>query len=293
LLDRINIVRWPSNCGSGPLVISAIASNNAAFVVPAGGNTCTGSLAVGESCTVSVEFTPAAVQTYTGQLTFTSNSSIATTSIQLSGSGGAPVAGFGPQGTTQTLFFSPLLVGQTSSAQPIWLYNNGTVPLTIYLSQMSVTSGFALAPGGNCTSSLPAHVSCLISIVFSPTTAGTINGTLSVSSNDPVNPTISTTLTGTAFASYPIAAVTALLNPSYPINSGTSPITMSVIGTNFFPASVVYINGVAQTTTYQSGTFLTASFNPSLLNAVGQSHTGRRQQLSLSIDGLSFDSANH
>jgi len=259
-----------SNCGSGPLVISAIASNNAAFVVPAGGNTCTGSLAVGESCTVSVEFTPAAVQTYTGQLTFTSNSSIATTSIQLSGSGGAPVAGFGPQGTTQTLFFSPLLVGQTSSAQPIWLYNNGTVPLTIYLSQMSVTSGFALAPGGNCTSSLPAHVSCLISIVFSPTTAGTINGTLSVSSNDPVNPTISTTLTGTAFASYPIAAVTALLNPSYPINSGTSPITMSVIGTNFFPASVVYINGVAQTTTYQSGTFLTASFNPSLLNAVGQ-----------------------
>ena len=45
---------------------------------------------------------------------------------------------------------------------------------------------------------------------------------------------------------------------------------MSVYGTNFFTASVVYINGVAQTTTYQSGTFLTVTFSPALLTAVGQ-----------------------
>jgi hypothetical protein len=67
-----------------------------------------------------------------------------------------------------------------------------------------------------------------------------------------------------------VATITGLLNPSYPINSGTTPITMSVSGTNFFPASVVYINGVAQTTTYQSSSFLTVSFSPSLLTAVGQ-----------------------
>jgi hypothetical protein len=259
-----------TSCGSAPLTISSIISSNAAFTVPAGSNGCTGSIAGGSSCTVSVVFAPTAAQTYTGQLTFTSNASIAITSIPLNGAGGEPSAGFGPPGETQYLEFSPMLVGQTSSPLLIRLYNNGPAPLTINLAQISVTSGFQLAPGGTCTATLPAGQYCWINVVFAPTTAGTISGTLSVSSNDPVHPTVTTSLTGTAFATYPIATITVLLNPSYPINSGTTPITMDVDGTNFFPVSVVYINGVAQTTAYQSGTFLTVTFNPSLLNAVGQ-----------------------
>ncbi len=259
-----------TNCGAEPLTFSSIASTNAAFTVPAGSNSCTESLAVGSSCTLSVKFAPTAVQAYSGQLTFTSNASIAITSISLNGNGGEPVAAFGTPGFTQTLSFSPVLVGQTSPAEFIGLYNNGTVPLAVNLSQIAVTSGFALAPGGNCPSSLPANQSCLIAVEFAPATAGTFNGTLSVPSNDPVHPTISTSLTGTAFASYPVSTITALVNPSYPINSGTTPLTMSVVGTNFFPASVVYINGAPQTTTYVSDTSLSVTFNPSLVNALGQ-----------------------
>ncbi|MBB5062450.1 choice-of-anchor D domain-containing protein [Granulicella mallensis] len=259
-----------TNCGSAPLVFTSITSSNAAFTVPSDSNSCTGSIAVNASCTATVEFSPTAVQSYSGQLIFTSNATIATTSIPLSGSGGEPVAAFGPPGSTQTLIFSPMLVGQTSAAEPIALYNNGTVPLTINLSQIAVTSGFALAPGGKCPGSLPAHASCLIFVVFAPTTAGTISGTLSVASSDPVNPTISTSLTGTAFSSYPIPTITGLLNPSYPINSGTAPITMSVLGTNFFPGSVVYLKGAPQTTSYMSGTSLSVTFPSSLLNAVGE-----------------------
>lgn len=165
---------------------------------------------------------------------------------------GEPVAGFGPPGSTQWLSFSSVLVGQTSSVMYIGLYNNGTVPLTIYLSQITVTSGFALAPGGNCPSSLGARQSCFIAVEFAPATSGTFNGTLWVSSNDPVNPTISTSLTGTAFASYPVATITALLIPSYPINNGTSPITMTVIWNQFLSDLVVCINGAAQATTYQA-----------------------------------------
>ncbi len=258
-----------TNCGSASLTFSSVASNNSAFTVPAGSNSCIGSLAVGSSCTVSVEFEPTAAQAYSGQLTFTSNASITTTSIPLGGSGGEPAAGFGPPGVTQTLGFSPELVGQTSAAEFIQLYNNGTVPLTIYLSQITVSTGFVLAPGGTCTSSLPAHQSCWIFVEFAPTAPGTFNGTLSVSSNDPVNPTISTSLTGIPYASYPIATITALFSPSYPIG-GTSPITMSVEGSNFFPASVVYINGAAQATTYESGGGLSVTFPSSLLNAVRQ-----------------------
>jgi hypothetical protein len=254
-----------TNCGNAPLTISSITSNNAAFTVPSGSNGCAGSIAAGSSCTVSVQFAPTAAQAYTGQLTFTSNASIATTSIPLSGSGGEPAASFGYTST-----FQPLLVGQTSPSAFVTLDNSGPVPLTINLAQVAVTGDFALVAGGNCSASLPASSSCYFLVTFTPSAAGTRTGTLSVSSSDPVHPTISTTLTGTAYSSYPIATITALVNPSYPVNSGTTPITMSVSGTNFFPASAVYINGVAQTTTYQSGTFLTVTFNPSVVNAVGE-----------------------
>jgi hypothetical protein len=85
-----------------------------------------------------------------------------------------------------------------------------------------------------------------------------------------VHPTISAPLTGIAFATYPIATITGLLNPSYPVDSGTAKITMSVYGTNFFPKSMVYINGVPHSTTYQTDTFLTVTFSPSQVNAVGE-----------------------
>jgi Bacterial Ig-like domain (group 3) len=259
-----------TNCGNGPLTFSSVTSNNAVFTLPAAGNGCMGSLAVNASCTVSVAFTPTAVQAYTGQLIFTSNASIATTAIPLAGSGGAPSAGFGPPGIKQDLVFPELLVGQTSQPERIALYNNGTVPLTVNLQQIAVTSGFTLAPGGNCTATLAPQQACAIVIEFTPVTAGTINGTLSVATNDPVNPTITTSLTGTAFNAYPVGSITGLLNPSYPINSPAAPITMTVVGTNFFAASVVSINGVAQTTTYQSDTRLSVTFSSSLLTTVGE-----------------------
>ena len=259
-----------TNCGNAPLTFSSVTSNNAVFTVPAAGNGCIGSLAVNASCTVSVAFTPTAVQAYAGQLTFTSNASIATTAIPLAGSGGAPSAGFGPPGIKQDLIFPELLIGQTSQPETIQLYNNGTVPLTVNLQQIAVTSGFTLAPSGKCTATLAPQQACAIVIEFTPVTAGTINGTLSVATNDPVNPTITTSLTGTAFNAYPIATITGLLNPSYPINGPAAPITMTVFGTNFFAASVVSINGVAQTTTYQGDTRLSVTFSSSLLSTVGE-----------------------
>ena len=258
-----------TNCGDAPLVFTSIASNDAAFTVPVGSNSCIGSLAVGSSCDVSVEFAPTAVEAYSAQLTFTSNASISTTSIPLSGNGAEPVAEFGPPGSSQTTIFSALVVGQTSPVRYVELLNGGMVPLTIYPQQIAVTNGFVLAPGGNCSSTLAAQQACMIAVQFAPQAPGTFSGTLSVSSSDPAHPTISTSVTGTAYASYPIATITALLNPSYPINSGTTPITMTVVGTNFFAASVVYINGAAQPTTYQSATNLSVTFDPSVVNAVG------------------------
>src|SRR6185503_2125859 len=156
----------------------------------------------------------------------------------------------------------------TSSVRYVEVYNGGMVPLTIYPQQTAVSNGFVLVPGSTCSGTLAAHQYCMIAVQFAPQAPGTFSGTISVSSNDPAHPTISAPLTGTAYTSYPIATITALLNPSYLIG-GTTPITMTVSGTNFFTASVVYINGVAQPTTYQSGTSLSVTFDPSVMNTVG------------------------
>ncbi|GGG88162.1 hypothetical protein GCM10011585_35290 [Edaphobacter dinghuensis] len=262
-----SLIEHVTNCGDAPFDFTSITSDNAAFTVPAGTNSCIGSLAAGSSCDVSVEFAPTAVQAYAGQLTFTSNASITTTSIPLSGNGAEPLAEFGSQGASTTIF-SSLLVGQTSPIRYVDVYNGGMVPLTIYPQQTAVSNGFVLAPGSNCTGTLAAHQYCTIVVQFAPQAPGTFSGTLSVSSSDPAHPTISAPLQGTAYASYPIATITALFNPSYPIG-GTTPITMTVKGTNFFAASVVYINGVAQPTTYQSDTSLSVTFDPSVVNTVG------------------------
>ena len=264
LTDNVQV----SNCGNATLTFTSISSSNPGFSIPTGNNGCIGSIAAGSSCTFSVEFAPTAVQAYTGQLTFTSNASVAVTSIPLSGAGADPVASFSSGGGSPDIVFQPMLVGQTSPATFAYLFNNGLVPLTI--DQIKVTGDFALATGGNCAAPLPQQSSCLIFMTFTPTAAGTRTGTLSVSSNDPVNPVITTSLTGTGYASYPIPTITGLLNPSYPINSGTTPIGITVSGTNFFPTSVVYVAGVRQPTTYQSNASLAFRLDPTLLNAVGE-----------------------
>ena len=257
------------NCGSAALTIQSISSSNSAFSMPSGSDGCTGSIAVGTSCTASVQFEPSAVQSYSGILTITSNASVATTTIPLSGAGADPVAAFGRSGGYPFTVFQLLLVGQTSPVTYVPFYNNGPVPLTINLSQDTISGDFALVSGGTCTSTLPANSQCVFAVTFTPTAAGTREGFLSVSSNDPVNPIVSKLLSGTAYSSYPVPTITAVVNPSYPINSGTTPISISVEGTGFFPASIVYVNGIAQTTTYNTSTFLSFNLNRSVLNAMG------------------------
>lgn len=257
------------SCGSSALDIQSIATSNPAFSVPPGSNNCTGTVAVGSSCTVAVQFEPSAAQNYAASLTITSNATVATTTIPLSGTGAEPVASFGSGGVYPITVFQPLLVGQTSPVAYVQFFNNGPVPLTINLSQDTISGDFAFASGGTCTATLPANSHCVFAVTFSPTSSGTREGFLSVSSNDPVNPIVSTLISGTSYSSYPVPTISALMNPSYPINSGSSPISISVEGSGFFPASVVYVNGVAQTTTYNSSAWLSFKLDPSVLNSMG------------------------
>jgi hypothetical protein len=83
-----------------------------------------------------------------------------------------------------SLTFTSQLLGTTSAVQPVQLSNYGTTVLTI--TNIMTTTNFGETD--DCGSSLAAGASCTINVTFTPTTAGNLAGTLSVTDNAPGSP---------------------------------------------------------------------------------------------------------
>jgi Abnormal spindle-like microcephaly-assoc'd, ASPM-SPD-2-Hydin/Beta-propeller repeat/Lactonase, 7-bladed beta-propeller len=252
-----------TNCGTSDLSISSIQSSDPTFSAPANTNNCGSAIVPNSSCTVGIAFTPTSAINYSATLTFTSNASIPTVSLLASGTGAVPVATI----TNRSLSFSPLLVSQASRSQSIVIQNSGHDTLILNLAQTTITGDFAYS-GTGCSSPLLPGNACLLMVSFGPTQAGAETGVLTVATNDPVNPTITVSLSGTGVASYPVPTITSFDQPTIPI--GTSAVSIEVFGTNFFPASVVRVNGQAQQTTYANGTMLRAVIDPALRTNLGE-----------------------
>ena len=76
-----------SNCGTETLAISGIQSSLPQFTIPEKLDGCKKELAVRASCTLTVDFTPTQTTSYAGTLTITSNASIPSAFLGVSGSG--------------------------------------------------------------------------------------------------------------------------------------------------------------------------------------------------------------
>ena len=134
-------------------------------------------LAPGAVCGIGVNFTPTALGTLNGTLTFTSNA-VSPKTISLVGTGQAGLVGLSP-----TQAFPGTQVGtQSTTTGTATLTNNNTVAMTVY----SVTpSGDFATFNDNCSgnSNLVAGGTCTVGVTFTPTQIGTRTGTLSVVSN--------------------------------------------------------------------------------------------------------------
>jgi hypothetical protein len=170
-----------TNSGSATLSLSGITITlgSPIFQIPTNGSTCGTSLGAGASCSISVTFTPTSATTFNGTLTITDNASNSPQTVALTGTGSSVSL------STYTLTFTNVAVNTTSASQPVTLNNNGAVAVTI--SSVTPTSGFnvqsstcpisplTLTAGGNCT----------INVNFAPTTASTLNGSLTIMGNFP------------------------------------------------------------------------------------------------------------
>ena len=252
-----------TNCGNAPMNLSSIVLSSPTVVPSAN---C-GAVAAGSVCPVTLRFSPVANGSVSGTITITDNAVLPPPIVAFSGTGQAPEISVQPS----SVVFPAQVFGVSASGASTYVFvrNVGAEPLVINLANTTASGDFSIASDG-CTSPLDQYNSCLIQISFTPTQVGQRTGTLNIASNDPSNPVLAVPLTGTAVAAYPLPTISQLISPTYPVTSGTTPIAAAVGGTNFFPSSVVYANGVAQPTTYQDSTSLAFTLNPILLNAMGE-----------------------
>jgi large repetitive protein len=164
-----------------------------------------------------------------------------------------------------SLTFTNVAIGTVSSAQNVTVTNLGNSPLTI--SQITAPTNYSL--GGSDTSCLSSGetlnpaTSCILGIEFTPTTAGSINGSMVLSDNaNPASQTIA--LTGTALAqseTYTLTTSTPTLSIAADGN-GTATLTLkssNYAGTVSFVTTVSSTDGTpANVTATASSVTLTA-----------------------------------
>jgi hypothetical protein len=254
-----------TNTGNAAVKISAIAASGTGYSVA--GLTLPATLNPSASATLTATYSPAAAGSAAGSITIRSDASNATLTIPLGGTG----AQAGLSITPATVNFGSVVDGQTKS-QTFTLTNTGTASLTV--AQLSVNGAFYSVNGLNTPLTIAAGASSSFNVLFAPTAAGNLAGSVTVSSNAPNSPN-AIGLTGTGVA----AAVTLSANPTSvsftSVNAGTSSsrnVTITNSGNTNITVSQVSVNakdfgvsGLAMPATLNAGqsAVMSVRFQPS------------------------------
>jgi len=147
-------------------------------------------------CLIDVTFSGSGSGITSGTLTIPNSAGNATV-VQLVGSTGGNTSVTPPQVSPTSLSFGYQLLGASSAAKSVTLTNPvSAAPVTI----ISITTSSGFSQTDNCPSVLAAGASCTISVIFAPTSAGTLTGSLAISNSATTTP-IGVTLSGTAYSS--------------------------------------------------------------------------------------------
>jgi hypothetical protein len=247
------------NSGTATLNLTSetIAGTNATSFIKSA-TTCGTTLAVGATCTVSVEFKPVTTGALSASLSIADNATGSPQAVTLTGTGvaAAPVVSLTPA----SIAFPASIVGTTSSAQIVTLKNTGTATLTISSIALGGTNPTSFVEIGTCASSLAAGASCSLYVGFKPASAAALSATLSVTDNAAGSPHhVTLTGTGTAAPTMKLSATsitfpttlhgtTSAASTLTLTNSGTSTMTLNSIalaGTN--PTDFVELNNCGAT----------------------------------------------
>jgi FtsP/CotA-like multicopper oxidase with cupredoxin domain len=210
-----------STSGTGGYLIVSAALAGAAPADFAQTTTCTGQQRPGDTCTVTVTFTPRALGARAATLVLTTSSPASpTVSVPLSGTGAAPVAALAPA----SLAFGRQLVNVASAAQSIAVTNTGTLPLDVAGVALGGAHAGDFAAASGCSAPVAPGGSCAVAVTFLPSATGARAATLTVTTSDPARPALTASLAGTGIAPLLTAAPATLALAGYvtsPPTAGT------------------------------------------------------------------------
>ncbi|HET9551543.1 MAG TPA: choice-of-anchor D domain-containing protein, partial [Anaeromyxobacteraceae bacterium] len=209
-----------SNTGTANLAVASLAlagADAAQFTLV---NGCGATVAPGASCAVSVAFAPATIGAKAASVVVTSNDPAnPTLTVGLTGNGVIATASVSPA----SLAFGNKQVGTSTAAGTVTLSNTGTTALAIGSIAFTGANPGDFAQTSTCGASVPAAGSCTVSVTFKPTAPGPRAASLSIATNDPVNPVVSVVVSGTGLS--------VTLTPSLPSPqlAGTA-VTFTAVG---------------------------------------------------------------
>ena len=227
-----------SNTGTAALTLGTIATTGSNPGDFAAANCSGASLVPGASCTISVTFTPSALNARSATLSIPSNAAGSPHGVALSGNGAAspaPAVTLNPN----LVAFGNQTTGTTSSAKTVALTNSGNSSLGI-TSIATTDAGFGVTH--NCPASLGAGASCSIGVTFAPTSVAAYSGSVKVLTNATGSPhSIAATGTGVATTS---TAPIATLSPvavdfgTLPLNTTSQARTLMLSNTGNAPLAI-------------------------------------------------------
>jgi hypothetical protein len=240
-----------TNTGNATLNITAATITGSGYTMTLTPTT----VAAGANTTFTVQFAPASEGSLTGSISITSNAPGSPATIALSGTGLQALGAANPT----SVAFGSVVVGSSNSSV-ITLKNNGNT--TLSFSQVSVTgSGFSIS-GLTTSSTIAAGGTLNFNAVFSPTSASSSTGSITLTSNgSPAQISISLTGTGTTATRSLSASPSTLSFGNVQVGNNTSQtVTITNTGNSNVTISGVTVTGSGYTATgITSGLVLTAN----------------------------------
>lgn len=138
-------------------------------------NTCPTNLAVGESCTIKIKFSPVNGGTRSAVMSLAGDIGSNPSSVSLSGYGLSLTL------NPKTLDFGDVMVGQMSQPMESTLTNIG--PTTADLFDFKLTDETDFSYTTTCGSSLPPGKNCTLTVTFRPKQSGQINGAININND--------------------------------------------------------------------------------------------------------------
>jgi hypothetical protein len=267
------------NTGNLPFTVGALAGSDTVIGAATTGDFstsgtvggydgCTGqTISPNSYCTVTVAFNPATVGAKVGSIKFPVTYADKTTAAPVSTLAGTAVAGSSKVVVSPASGqFDVQIVGTTSDSSEVLTFNvanTGNLPVKIATS--TITSNFSFVSDSCSGTTVPVNSSCQITVAFSPTAAGVVNGTLTIPDNATGAPhKITLTGTGIAATQQIVLSQTSVVFANQTV--GTKSAAVYVLVSNqsgaTVPVNTVVLGGANPTDFVESDSCVGASIYP-------------------------------